>query len=122
MSAFASAIAQGLDSIGQLAGESIVYSRGAQSVTLTAVPGVTGANLDDAGINVSVLTALRDWIIKADDLVIGGSAVMPKRGDRITAGGLVYEVNVDGEQVYHWSDPGHTRLRVHTKQIDEVTP
>lgn len=116
MSLFASIIAQGLAAIGQAAGEAALYSRGADSVAVTAVPGRAAGDLDDAG-NVVVLSSLHDWIIKAADLVLIGATVLPKRGDRITVGGRVYETSVEGEQVYSWCDPGHTYLRIRTREV-----
>jgi hypothetical protein len=117
VSAFASAIAQGLAAINDVAGELVNYQRGADVITgIKAVAGKTDfgseTNTDDIGVSF----VSNDWIFRTGDLVIRGQAITPKRGDRvITAGGTMYEVGFDGDEIYRHSDSGQTRIRVHTK-------
>lgn len=112
MSAFADAIAAGLQTVAAVAGVSIVYSRGAGSVALVAVPARTNEPLDESGVAIKT----RDWIIKAAELVIE-TQITPRRGDLITYGGKTYEVVAQAdEKCYRACDPAETRIRVHTLQ------
>ncbi len=69
-----------------------------------------------------------DWLIAAADYQIEGVVVEPADGDRIVSteadGTLrVFEVSPFGtEPAFRPTDPGRKRLRVHSRQIDEVTP
>lgn len=69
-------------------GVSIVYSRGTQSVTATAVPSVIDVELfsvDELPLNTAVVW--RQWIVKASDLsslTPTGSVFRPKRADIVT--------------------------------------
>lgn len=118
-SPFANAISAALATVNAVAGERGTYWRGTQSTTeISATPGNAVRDRDDVE-QVQVLQAARDWIFKASELLIGGTVVLPERGDqwRVTdAAGVttIYEVENDGNQVYRWSDSAHTRLRVHT--------
>ena len=104
------------------AGESVVYVRGAQTVTLTATPGKSLLRLDDGYGGARIEWTDADWLIASADLVLGGSATEPQRGDKIrrTIGDLVYvyEVSAPGaEPVWRWSDSYQTTYRVHAKHI-----
>ena len=64
-----------------------------------------------------------DFIVAADDLVLGGVKATPQVGDRIRmAAGeqtLVFEVlDLAGSGHYRPADPYGTALRIHTKQVD----
>lgn len=68
----------------------------------------------------------RDYLINAADYVLDGVEVLPDRGDRITetdaAGNtFVYEVLPfgDDEQHFRFADRYRTRLRIHTKLVDQ---
>ena len=69
-------------------GVSIVYSRGTQSVTVTAIPSVIDVELfavDELPLNTAVVW--RQWIIKASDLsslAPTGAVFRPKRADIVT--------------------------------------
>lgn len=124
--AFQSAIAAAIRTNRSIAGVPVTYSRTAGSVVLTVTPGRSESEAtDDQGSATRVRS--RDYLIDAATLVIGGSAVEPRPGDRITegsttAGGSVYEVdNMPGEPCWRWSDTGRTTYRVHTKYIG-LTP
>jgi len=120
-SPFADAIAAALDSVADVAGETVQYWRGTSWVTLTGVPGSTTFETDDAGdsgARVGFVSA--DWIFQVSKLVFGSTAITPKRGDLIkrTLGSktLTYEVGFEGIQVFRYCDRNRTRIRVHTKE------
>ena len=105
----------------------VLYVRGGQTVEVPATIGETIFRID-GGAGAMLRTESRDYLITAADLVLGGSAVLPQRGDRIreTQGTqvFVYEVASPGDEpLWRWSDPYRRTLRIHTKQVDvEVTP
>lgn len=106
----------------QHAGETLVYSRGAHSTTITAVAGKTLLQLNDDLGGVRVEWTDRDFLITASDLVLNGSVTLPQRGDQIRevigSQTKVYEVTAPGaEPIWRWSDEGQQVLRVHTKEI-----
>ena len=101
---------------------SVTYQRGADSVLLQATIGRIVFEIDN-GNGVLERIESRDFLVLAVNLVLLGSAVLPKRGDRIreTQGTVtyVYEVMAPGkEPEWRWSDPYRKTLRIHTKQID----
>jgi len=105
------------------ASQEVIYRRGAEEVTLKAVVGRTLLKLDDGYGGVRMEWTDRDFLIAAEDLILGGQRVLPKRGDRIleTHDGktLVFEVLAPGnEPEWRWSDPHRTLLRIHTKLIE----
>jgi hypothetical protein len=122
MSAFGDAIAQGLASIGDVAGETVTYTRGADTIGgLTAVPGSTKFGTEEVeGFGIGFVS--NDWIFDAAKLLIAGVKITPKRGDLVkwTKGGVqrMYEVLKDagGGPPYRFSDSARTRIRVHTKE------
>lgn len=95
----------------------VTYQRGAESVTLLAMPGRTRfEQVDQHGI-LHVLES-RDYIVAAADLALG----LPQSGDRIRepAGTqtLVYEVLAFGDEPpWRYVDPHRIQVRIHTKQI-----
>jgi len=100
---------------------SVLYERGALSVTLNATPGRTEyQKMDQSGVVTDFQT--RDFIVTASDLILDGAVVLPVRGDTITdtAGtAAVYEVlPIEGEQPYRFSDPLQRMLRIHTKETN----
>jgi hypothetical protein len=103
--------------------KTVTYQRGQEEVDLPATVGQTVFRItDDYGASIRHVT--RDFLIAADDLVLGGAATEPKRGDRIreTIGGItfVHEVmGVGGEPEWRYSDPFRGTYRIHTKQIDQ---
>lgn len=105
----------------------VLYVRGGQTIEVPATIGETIFRIDD-GAGAMLRTESRDYLISATDLVLGGSAVLPQRGDRVRemegTQVFVYEVASPGDEpIWRWSDPYRRTLRIHTKQIDvEVTP
>lgn len=106
----------------QHAGESLVYSRGVHSVTLTAPLGKTLLSLSDGRGGNRLEWTDADFLITAADLVLEGEQVTPERGDKIrwVSGGdtLVFEVMANGgEPPWRWSDEHRQVMRIHAKQI-----
>ena len=99
----------------------VVYSRVASSVTLRAALGSTNTEFQDASGMIEQYQS-RDFIVQAAELILGGVAVLPQRGDRIeiTLGGVlcVFEVLAPtGMECWKWSDPYRKAIRVHTKEV-----
>ena len=95
------------------------------SVDLAATPDATTFEIDDGYGAVERIVA-RDYLITATDLVLSGMVVLPQPGDQIaemTPGGLlVYEAMYVGkEPCWCWSDPYRNTIRVHTKQVTDMT-
>jgi hypothetical protein len=110
----------------QFASREVVYQRGASTLTVQATVGRTLLKLDDGYGGVLLQWTDRDFLIRAEDLVISGQTILPQRGDTIheVQAGVTYtyEVLAPGkEPVWKWSDLYRSLLRIHTKQI-QVQP
>lgn len=106
----------------QFASREVVYQRGASTLTVQATVGRTLLKLDDGYGGVLLQWTDRDFLIRAEDLVISGQTILPQRGDTIheVQSGVTYtyEVLAPGkEPVWKWSDLYRSLLRIHTKQI-----
>jgi len=105
----------------------VVYLRGGDSVELDATVGRTVFEQQDQ-FGVIHRTETRDYLIRAQDLVLGGAQTEPKVGDRIRepagTAALLYEVmSIGNEPPFRFSDPERATLRIHTKFIGlEATP
>lgn len=102
----------------------VVYRRASDEVTVPAIIGRTLLKLDDGYGGVRMEWTDRDFLIAADDLILGGRRTLPKRGDQIleTRDGKTrgYEVLAPaGEPEWRWSDPHRKLLRIHTKDVGE---
>ncbi len=100
----------------------VVYQRGEQTLQIAATIGQTVFEVDD-GTGAALRVESRDFLITASDLVLGGQAVTPQRGDRITETdgdhSYVYEVMAPGDEpCWRYSDPYRRTYRIHTKQVD----
>lgn len=100
----------------------VVYRRGGDEANVQATIGRTLLKLDDGYGGVRMEWTDRDFLIHAADLVLGGNAVLPQRGDlvRETQGAttFVYEVMAPGkEPAWRWSDVYRKLLRIHSKQV-----
>lgn len=99
-------------------GRPVTYTRGANSVPLTVTLGRTGAEVRDADGRQRTEWADRDYLFRAASLILGGVLTVPQKGDQITDGTEVYEVQpAAGEKQQRKSDLAGVRLRVHTKRI-----
>lgn len=96
------------------AGRTVTYTRGAESITLTAVVGQT-SSVSNTEVAVMVQSGDRDYLIAVDDLTFGE----PRSGDRIGESGLTFEVQEPGtgEPAWRYSDPERTQYRLHTKRV-----
>jgi hypothetical protein len=110
----------------QFASREVVYQRGVSTLTVQATVGRTLLKLDDGYGGVLLQWTDRDFLIRAEDLVIAGQTILPQRGDSIhelqSGVTYTYEVLAPGkEPVWKWSDLYRSLLRIHTKQI-QVQP
>ena len=72
-------------------GESVTYTRGAYSLTLTAVRGSTAWDRSAPFNGVRVGDRSTDWILEAADLVdSNGDQIKPARQDEITVDGVTF--------------------------------
>ena len=99
----------------------VTYCRGEESVEVQATVGRTVFEITDA-YGVVEHSESRDFLITAADLVLGGQAVLPERGDSIRETQddktFVYEVMAPGKEPhYRFSDVYRRTLRIHTKQV-----
>jgi len=99
----------------------VVYRRGEDSVEISATIGSTAFDrTDEYGVVHRIES--RDYLVAAADLMLGGEAVTPKAGDRITETGEArvheYEVMSPGDEpAWRYSDPQRRTLRIHTKFV-----
>lgn len=99
------------------AGQSVVYTRGPKSITITAIhAGRSQDMVDDQG--VVTRTRQHDWLIRQSELEIDGVAISPHKGDLITVGLYQYQVLPDGPNGPEQEmDADGYMLRVKTKQV-----
>lgn len=106
------------------ASRTVVYVRGAASVSLAATVNRSMWDLETAE-GPPLRIESRDYLVHAADLVLSGAAVQPAPGDTIreTDGGAVctYEVMAIGQEpCWRWSGANRRRLRIHTKLVSEA--
>ena len=99
----------------------VVFVRGADSVEVKATVGRTIFRVDK-GYGVLERIEARDYLILAADLVLSGTPVLPKAGDKIqeTEDGKTfsYEILAPGnEPCWRYSDLYRVTLRIHTKLV-----
>lgn len=99
-------------------GESITYTRGGESLSLTAVRGRTRNPAETTNNRTTVRSSDIDWLIDPATIVFSGAVSEPLKGDRITVGSEVYEVwsTVSGEDCWTPSDSYGHMIRVHTRR------
>jgi hypothetical protein len=95
----------------------VTYRRGPDEVAVRAIIGRRKIRLDDGYGGVRIEWPDRDFIIRADLLVIGGNQIKPERGDKVIDQGKVYEVMVFGREPPCQDDPHGHMFRIHTKQV-----
>jgi hypothetical protein len=101
------------------AGETVTYTRGAESITLAAavVGRTVFASNEEGAARISF--GDRDYLIGVADLTFGA----PRIGDRVTqtidGADVVFEIkDLDtGEPPWRFSDPDRTTWRVHVKRV-----
>lgn len=105
----------------------VMYLRGSDSAQVQATVGRTVFEQADQ-FGVVHRTETRDYLVRTQDLVLGGAQTEPKVGDRVRepsgTAALLYEVmSIGSEPPFRFSDPDRRTLRIHTKFIGlEVTP
>ncbi|MBR2585436.1 MAG: hypothetical protein IKE64_08415 [Thermoguttaceae bacterium] len=99
------------------ASSTVIYRRGEMSRSVSAVYGRTRYQwLETSGLRTGSFVS--DFLIEYSEL-----GLIPKAGDRITAGGRLFEVLPFGaDGCWRWSDPFGLRMRIHTKQIGALGP
>jgi len=99
----------------------VTYGRGASTVDVAATIGRTVfEQADESGLIRRVES--RDFLVRRTDLVLDGSAALPRAGDRVreTDGfeTQIFEVMAPGgEPPFRFSDPYRNTLRIHTKHV-----
>lgn len=104
----------------------VTYRRGSDEVTLPATVGKTVFEQADLSGLIQRIES-RDFLLRAEDLMLGGQATTPRSGDQVrepqATAVHVYEVMAPGnEPPFRYSDPFRRTLRVHTKHIATETP
>jgi hypothetical protein len=104
-------------SLKSVAGITGTYTRGQASVSVTVVPGRTQAEVAQGALMVKL--DVRDWIVRASELVLANAQAEPKPGDRLSVNGRLYEVmqRSTGVPPWQWSDPYNQVYRIHTKDV-----
>jgi len=100
----------------------VLYSRAAQSVTVRATPD-RGRYEGSADAGLSESWETQDYLLRAEDLVLGGAKAVPAAGDTILDGtGNLYEVCSPGGgiAVWEWEDVAQLDYRVHCKRVAAV--
>ena len=103
------------------AGLSISYHRGINSVAVTATATMHEYDVvDDEGFGIVMLS--RDYIVHAADMILSGSEIAPRSGDRIveTIRGVsqTFEVMPLGQKhAYEPLDTDGLLWLIHTKQV-----
>jgi hypothetical protein len=100
----------------------VSYVRGAERLTLSATFGRTPMEVADGYGSIRIDYTGRDFLVRSENLVLGGTYAEPLRGDRIEelVGDKthVYEVMAqDNEQPFRYCDPNRKLMRIHTKRI-----
>ena len=105
------------DQLKASASQSVLYTRGANSIPVTATIGKTVFETS-SDLGIVERWESRDYLIQAADLDLGE----PQRGDQIreTQGATIYkyEVMAPGkEPAFRFSDPYRKTYRIHTKLV-----
>ena len=107
------------------ASRSVVYSRDSDAVEVKSTVGKTTHEVvNNLGLMIAIES--RDFLIPADQLVLGNGQTEPVAGDRITdlqgdATEYVYEVMPFGKNsvCFRYCDADHSMLRVFTKEVKQ---
>ncbi len=93
----------------------VTYRRGATELVINATIGRSEYEVeDDYGVRLMVQVA--DFLILAEEFT--PTFTEPQVGDKIVSDSQVYEVmSLSGQGHYRWSDPYHTTLRIHSKEV-----
>jgi hypothetical protein len=110
-------IDRALASAHRLAGERVRYVCERGEICLTAVRGATVfEQTNEFGVN---RWESRDFLFRADVLVIAGQQVTPQAGDKIvTECGAEHRVLSEGGAACFRHDASGAQIRIHTKRLD----
>ena len=100
-------------------GESVTYTRGAMTVTVTATRGISRWDSEAVEGSVNIDERSEDWLIIATDRAEAGITGGPTRGDTITdENETIFRVMPpsSAEQVWRWHDRGRTVYRIFSKE------
>lgn len=99
-------------------GDEVVYSRGQQTVKLTAIGTAVTFDVVQAG-EIQITAQRMDWLLRRQDLVLDGLATDPIEGDRITDGTRIYEVMPVGtESAAGPADVDADLWNIHTRLVE----
>ncbi len=104
--------------VSTVAGATVTYHRGENSVSVTATLGSSEMITDD-GYGTTTPYTSHDFIVRRSSLVIASAIIEPKPGDSIRRilNGVVHVYRVTTPP-FHPSDADLTLYRIHTKFID----
>lgn len=108
-----------LSSLRRTAGVTVTYARGADSGTMTAIPGRTDHE-EYGPDDYSITSRFHDWIVAAADLELASAgAVTPQPDDEITdAAGNTYRVlPLTGDRCFSWVSQQRLAYRIHTQLV-----
>ncbi len=120
MARFDDQLERGLKRLRSVAGKTVTYRRGAQSVAWNVIVGQSDyTTTDDSGMPVSNQT--RDFMGAGAELVLGGERIDPHVGDVIEESDGIrvrthFVTALGDDQPWRWCDAGRSTLRVHTKE------
>jgi len=104
------------DKLKSHASETVIYKRGADTVTICASFGKTDYQVQDqSGFKIG--GQITDFLFQAEDLVIDRTLTVPKAGDQIQTDSALYEAQFIGDGCWRYSDPFRKMIRLHTKEI-----
>jgi len=118
------AIAAAMRATQQVAGVTIVYTRA--EVSSEEIPATVGRTMyeKENGGGVYVKSQTRDYLVAAAKLMIGGNAIVPEKGDKITeyvgTQEFVYEVIPLDRNPWRYLDPDRSYYRIHTQHVATV--
>ena len=98
------------------ASDTVIYKRGADSISICASFGKTDYKVEDeSGFQIG--GQVTDFLFDASDLIIDGLLTVPKAGDQIQTDGALYEAQFIGDGCWRYSDPFGKIIRLHTKEV-----
>lgn len=103
----------------------VVYARGVFQAAIRASVGQSVFEQQDEFGRLHRIET-RDYIIRANDLIIAGKKTEPVAGDNIidssSGEALIYQVaSINTEPPFRYADPHRKTLRVHTKYVGTAT-
>jgi len=100
-----------------ISGRSVVYARGANSVTLSCVPGRTQFAAE-TGDGIIDYTNTDDYLFLASELILNSVLVTPLMGDTVTDAGVTRTVfSTAGDARFRYTDQEKKIIRIHTRAI-----